>query len=202
MSGPPRVEQAVDLAEELATVSQKYEMNVNKLKRQKVRLTKHVEKLILFMEVHREIEKWLEGMSETISGLLPISEDSDEAKAQLANTKGLNDEFQKYRAKLDVLEEITDFLIVAEKDDPTLVAELREKFSAVEEPFERLHSVVLQRQARLQNIVINSQDFQLSLSEAQNNLNEFERSVAQLEPISAIYEVVQRQKEDHEVIMN
>lgn len=39
------------------------------------------------MEVHREIEKWLEGMSETISGLLPISEDSDEAKAQLANTK-------------------------------------------------------------------------------------------------------------------
>lgn len=52
-----------------------------------VRLTKHVEKLILFMEVHREIEKWLEGMSETISGLLPISEDSDEAKAQLANTK-------------------------------------------------------------------------------------------------------------------
>lgn len=101
-----------------------------------------------------------------------------------------------------MLEEITDYLIVAEKDDPTLVAELREKFSAVEEPFERLHSVVLQRQARLQNIVINSQDFQLSLSEAQNNLNEFERSVAQLEPISAIYEVVQRQKEDHEVIMN
>ena len=50
-------------------------------------MTKHVEKLILFMEVHREIEKWLEGMSETISGLLPISEDSDEAKAQLANTK-------------------------------------------------------------------------------------------------------------------
>lgn len=101
-----------------------------------------------------------------------------------------------------MLEEITDYLIVAEKDDPTLVAELREKFSAVEEPFERLHSVVLQRQARLQNIVINSQDFQLSLSEAQNNLNEFERSVAQLEPISAIYEVVQLQKEDHEVIMN
>ena len=36
MSGPPRVEQAVNLAEELATVSQKYDMNVNKLKRQKV----------------------------------------------------------------------------------------------------------------------------------------------------------------------
>ena len=37
MSGPPRVEQAADLAEEVATVSQKYDLNVNKLKRQKVR---------------------------------------------------------------------------------------------------------------------------------------------------------------------
>ena len=36
MSGPPRVEKAVNLAEELAIVSQKYDMNVNKLKRQKV----------------------------------------------------------------------------------------------------------------------------------------------------------------------
>ena len=88
----------------------------------------------------------------------------------------------------------------AEKDDPTLVAEIREKFSAVEEPFERLHSKVLQRQARLQNIIIQGQDFQLSLREAQDQLNEFERNIAQLEPISAIYEVVQQQKEDHEVI--
>lgn len=87
-----------------------------------------------------------------------------------------------------------------EKGDPTLVAEVREKFSAVEEPFERLHSVVLQRQARLQNIVIQGQDFQLSLKEAQNQLNEFERSIAQLQAISAIYELVQQQKEDHEVI--
>lgn len=45
MSGPPRVEQAVDLAEELATVSQKYEFNVNKLKRQKVWFLKHVSAL-------------------------------------------------------------------------------------------------------------------------------------------------------------
>lgn len=36
MSGPPRAEQAAVLAEEVATVSQKNDMNVNKLKRQKV----------------------------------------------------------------------------------------------------------------------------------------------------------------------
>lgn len=41
----------------------------------------------MFMEVQREIEVWLEEMSETISRLSPVSEDSEKAKAQLANTK-------------------------------------------------------------------------------------------------------------------
>ena len=120
-------------------------------------------------------------------------------KTFVSSLQVLNEEFQKYRPKLETLEEITDYLLETEKDDPVLAAEVREKFSAVEEPFERLHSTVLQRQARLQNIVIQGQDFQLSLSEAQDQLNEFERNIAQLPAISAIYEVVHQQKEDHEV---
>lgn len=120
-------------------------------------------------------------------------------QALFVSLQALNEEFQKYRTKLEMLDEMTYYLIESEKDDPTLVAEIRQKFSDVEEPFERLHSNVLQRQARLQNIVIQGQDFQLSLSDAQNQLNEFERDIAQLQAISAIYEVVQQQKEDHEV---
>ena len=93
------------------------------------------------------------------------------------------------------------YLAETEKGDPTLVAEVRDKLSSVEEPFERLHSKVLQRQARLQNVVIQSQDFQLSLREAQDQLNEYERNLAQLPPISAIYEEALQQKEDHEVLL-
>ena len=91
------------------------------------------------------------------------------------------------------------YLSEVAKDDPTLVAEVRDRLITVEEPFERLHSSVLQRQARLQNIVIQSQDFQLSLREAQDQLNEFERNIAQLQPVSAMYEKAVQQKEDHEV---
>lgn len=99
-----------------------------------------------------------------------------------------------------MLEEIMHYLTGTEKDDPTLVAEVKEQFTSVEEPFERLHSKVLQRQARLQNIVIQNQDFQLSLTEAQDQLNDYERTIAQLHPISAIYEVALQQKEDYEVL--
>lgn len=82
-----------------------------------------------------------------------------------------------------------------------MVAEVRDNFSSIEESFERLHSAVLQRQARLQNIVIHGQDFQLSLSEAMDQLNEFERATAQWQAVSATYEIALQQKEDHEVII-
>lgn len=82
-----------------------------------------------------------------------------------------------------------------------MLAEVRDKFSSIEESFERLHSAVLQRQARLQNIVIHGQDFQLSLSEAMDQLNEFERATAQWQDVSATYEIALQQKEDHEVII-
>ena len=41
----------------------------------------------MFMEIHHEVEVWLEPMSENISRLSPVSEDSEKAKSQLANTK-------------------------------------------------------------------------------------------------------------------
>lgn len=52
-----------------------------------VRLTKHVEKLLLFMKIQHEVEIWIEEMSETISRLSPVSEDGEKAKVQLANAK-------------------------------------------------------------------------------------------------------------------
>ena len=41
----------------------------------------------MFMEVHHEMEVWLEEMSETVSRLSPVSNDSENVKSQLANTK-------------------------------------------------------------------------------------------------------------------
>ena len=41
----------------------------------------------MFMEIHHEVEVWLEEMSERISRFSPVSEDSEKAKSQLTNTK-------------------------------------------------------------------------------------------------------------------
>ena len=111
----------------------------------------------------------------------------------------INEEFQKGHAKVEVLEELMTYLNETEKEDLGLVAEIRSKFDNVEESFKRLHSTVIQRQTRLQNIIMQGQDLQLSLSEAEDQLKEFEQNIAEHQPISAKYQVVQKQKEDHEV---
>jgi len=41
----------------------------------------------MFMKIQHEVEVWNEEMSETISRLSPVSEDSEKAKAELANAK-------------------------------------------------------------------------------------------------------------------
>ena len=95
LSGPPRVEQATDLAEEVATMSQKSVMNASKLKRQKSRLEKRVDKVATFRELQKEVKDWLADMAGKIDELPPVSGDPETAKEQLKETK-VN--FPRYRA--------------------------------------------------------------------------------------------------------
>ena len=87
ISGPPKLEQAADLAGEVATMAHKYDMNVGKLKRQKVRLEKQVEKVATFIELQKEIKQWLENMTVEVNELPAVSEDPETAKDQLKKTK-------------------------------------------------------------------------------------------------------------------
>lgn len=50
-------------------------------------MTRHVEKVMVFMETSHELDVWLKDISDKISRFSPVSEDSDKAKSQLAITK-------------------------------------------------------------------------------------------------------------------
>ena len=111
----------------------------------------------------------------------------------------INEEFQKYRVKLEVLDEIAVYVNDNERSDPSVAAEVKNKLAKLEDPFEEYQARVLQRQAKLQNIVIQGQDFQLSLSEAIDKLKELESEIASLPPLSAKHDTLVHLKEDHEV---
>jgi Txe/YoeB family toxin of Txe-Axe toxin-antitoxin module len=109
------------------------------------------------------------------------------------------DQFQAYHTKIETMAEIKTHIAKNIEDDPATVAEVQEKLEQVQQPFDQLHSKVINRQARLQNVVIRGQDYQLSLEEAKAKLSEMEKILDEQEPVSAKYVVAAEQKLDHEV---
>ena len=109
------------------------------------------------------------------------------------------DQFQAYHVKIDEIEEIKDYIVKTVKDDPATVAEVQDKLEHVQPQFDQLHTKVIQRQTRLQNAVIQGQDYQLSLEELEAKLNEMEKILDEQEPVNAKYNVAAQQKLDHDV---
>ena len=95
--------------------------------------------------------------------------------------------------------EIKNYIVKTVQDDPATIAEVQDKLDQVKPVYDKLHCKVIDRQARLQNVIVGGQDYQTSLDEAVAKLNEMENLLNQQEPVSAKYVVVAQQKLDHEV---
>ena len=78
---------AAVLAEEVAQLNQRCELDLGKLKRRKARVEKRVDKLVLFVEVYEVVEVWLTEIVVVIDGLAPVSEDYETAKDQLSRVR-------------------------------------------------------------------------------------------------------------------
>lgn len=95
--------------------------------------------------------------------------------------------------------DIKNYIVKTVKDDPATVAEVQDKVDQVQPVYNQLYSKVIDRQARLQSVIVRGQDYQTSLDEAEAKLKEMESLLDQQEPVTAKYVVVAQQKLDHEV---
>ena len=87
LSCPIKAEVAAELAEEVAQLNQRCDLNLGKLKRRKLKVEKRVEKLALFWEVYEVVEVWLTEVVVVIDSLPSISEDYETAKNQLVKVR-------------------------------------------------------------------------------------------------------------------
>ena len=87
MNAPPQVDQVSEFAEEMATLSQQYELSAGKIKRVKQKMAKRLTKFVVFMEIYEEVEIWLVEIKKVVYDLSPVSGDCDKAKEQLAELR-------------------------------------------------------------------------------------------------------------------
>lgn len=74
------------------------------------------------------------------------------------------------------------------------------KLNKVRTALDALAAKVDQRQNRLQNVLLQSQEFQVSFEDFLDKLGNIEDQIGKLEPVSGIHEKAKEQGQEHKVI--
>lgn len=85
------------------------------------------------------------------------------------------------------------------KDEPLVVAAIKNKLDKVESPYEDLRAKVTELEGRLQAAQIRSQEFTVSFRDFKDKLQDMEELTANLQPVSAVYDTLKQQKSNDEV---
>ena len=109
---------------------------------------------------------------------------------------------EKLEAKKPTLEDaqgLCEKLTEQNKDEPLIVAAIKDKLDKVESPFEDLKAKLADLEGRLQAAQIRSQEFNVSFSVFKDKLQDLEELSTNLKPVSAIHDRLKEQKNDDEV---
>lgn len=79
------------------------------------------------------------------------------------------------------------------------MADVYGKLNKVRTALDSLAAKVDQRQNKLQNVLLQSQEFQVSFEDFLDKLAKVEEQIAKLEPVSGIHETAKEQTQDHKV---
>lgn len=111
----------------------------------------------------------------------------------------MKEDIAKHKATLQKAENAGQKLIASSKNNPAVVADIYGKLNKVRGALDTLAAKVDQRQNRLQNVLMQSQEFQVSFEDFLEKLGRVEDQVEQLDPVSGIHENAKEQGQEHKV---
>ncbi len=114
----------------------------------------------------------------------------------------MKDELEKKQAELDSLENSGQWLIDHSDDDSKIAQDVHTKISNVRTNLDKLLSKIQARQARLDKVLFESQEFNVAFDTFMEKFVAIEEAVARQRPVSAVYDTVKEQTKDNKVLWN
>ena len=111
----------------------------------------------------------------------------------------LKAQLEEKKPTLEDAQGLCDKLTDQNKDEPLVVAAIKNKLDKVESPYEDLRAKITELEGRLQAAQIRSQEFNVSFSDFKDKLQDMEELAANLQPVSAVYDTLKQQRSDDEV---
>ncbi|KAJ7387741.1 hypothetical protein OS493_001084 [Desmophyllum pertusum] len=196
----PKSAEAPRVKQEVEAVYKRYNDLLESLDNEKDQLEKETEKALKFQDALRNLEEWLPRVEDAVAAQEPISSDPEVVKQQLQQAEALRDELARNKALLDTLEDTGREIIADSSEDPQVVRDVRGELNKIISPVDVILRKLAERQVRLQNALLRSQEFQVSFDEFMAKLDTFEEQLASQEPISAVHETVQVQRQENETL--
>lgn len=113
--------------------------------------------------------------------------------------QALKAQLEEKKPTLEDAQGLCDKLTDQNKDEPLVVAAIKNKLDKVESPYEDLRAKITELEGRLQAAQIRSQEFDVSFSDFKDKLQDMEELTANLQPVSAVYDTLKQQRSDDEV---
>ena len=106
---------------------------------------------------------------------------------------------EEKKPTLEDAEGLCDKLTDQNKDEPLVVATIKNKLDKVKSPYEDLRAKITELEGRLQAAQIRSQEFTVSFRDFRDKLHDMEELAANLQPVSAVYDTLKQQRSNDEV---
>lgn len=202
LSGEGQSPLSTEIKDKLDSTNQKAKDTPEKLLEREKALEKALKDASDFNTVLEDIEKWLPAEQEVVESLEPVSTEPEKIKEQIKDTDKIQEEVKRYLVRLQHLEEVGQRLIEDNVSDPRAVDDIQNKIDKVRTPLEKLCGKLEQRNARLQNAAIQSQEFQDSCNDFVGRLGNIEDQLVDDAPISPEYQQTKKQKDQNEDVQD
>lgn len=188
---------AVVLKQQMDNLNEKYADVLDKTKDKKTQLKKAYVLIVEFVEIYEEITIWIEETTVVVDTAQEISSNPVVVKSQLADVEQLQDSVADKKRALVKAEDIGEELVECCENNPNVLAEVNMKLAKIKTPLDNIASKVDDKQAKLQMVVLQTQEFQETLDDFVDKLSKIEDDLARMLPVSPVYDVVRDQL--HEV---
>lgn len=106
----------------------------------------------------------------------------------------------RQRTKLDSVNQVADWLIVKNKDNPQFIANVKAKLTSIERPLAEISRVLTDKRTSLEASLLALQD-QESITELyEDHVTKVEKVLRKQAPVSVIYEKLKKDGEEAKVI--
>ena len=184
------------------TTTEKYYQKKNELVEHFIRIQNDVLVIVKFWMIYETVEDGLPLLIEEVEALAPVSAKPSVVVRQLDETERLLEDAERYKEKVEAVEEFSEDVLSINKNEPNVVKVIQEKLTEVRIPVQKVSYVLEERLKKLQAAALKGKDYENLKEQLHDKLSSLEMAITAEQPVSGVYEKTKTQKDGSDRFSN